>query len=187
MADGRSRPRTQAQLDVLTRRRTTAAKNYNSEVAKRRSIGIKKALKARREAIPFEGKLNAILFRQFVRRSWRFGKYACENCDRRFDRSNGGTHSKYCPNCRGHYMVRYGITESKYTAMLEHQGGTCAVCKGPPRGFGTRKNNKLVVDHDHSTGRVRGLLCGQCNSLLGFLEKGHFDEEWIGRVRKYLE
>ena len=44
-----------------------------------------------------------------------------------------------------------------YEQMLAAQGGGCAICGTPPR------NRRLDVDHDHRTGRVRGLLCWTCN------------------------
>ena len=56
----------------------------------------------------------------------------------------------------------YGIDQSKYEALLEKQHGVCPVCKGAFYG-----KRRPVVDHDHSTGAVRGLLHGQCNTLLG--------------------
>lgn len=57
----------------------------------------------------------------------------------------------------------YGITVEQYDGMLEQQGGVCAICKEacPP-------GRELAVDHCHSTGRVRGLLCTKCNPMLGF-------------------
>lgn len=59
---------------------------------------------------------------------------------------------------------RYGITLADYDAMLKAQGGGCAICAKPP---GKRR---LAVDHDHKTGRIRGLLCSGCNTTLGWLE-----------------
>jgi hypothetical protein len=51
----------------------------------------------------------------------------------------------------------YGLTPAGYDELLASQGGVCAIC-GRPRG-----KNRLAVDHDHVTGRVRGLLCIRCN------------------------
>ena len=59
---------------------------------------------------------------------------------------------------------KYGITLDEYDRMVEDQGGRCAICGSTdPRNGG----NMLAVDHDHATGRVRGLLCGTCNTALG--------------------
>jgi hypothetical protein len=52
---------------------------------------------------------------------------------------------------------RYGITSADVDTLIEAQGGTCAVCPGKPE----------HVDHDHETGRVRGILCFNCNQALG--------------------
>ena len=54
----------------------------------------------------------------------------------------------------------YGISMEDYEVMFERQGGACAICK--------RTGLTLCVDHCHLTGEVRGLLCSQCNSALGF-------------------
>ena len=56
-----------------------------------------------------------------------------------------------------HLRRRYGITGADVDAMVEAQGGTCAVCDGKPE----------HVDHDHATGEVRGVLCFNCNQALG--------------------
>lgn len=66
---------------------------------------------------------------------------------------------------RGQLLRRYKLTVAEYEAMLVAQGGTCAICDKPPRG----RAKSLSVDHDHKTGRVRGLLCLTCNSAIGFL------------------
>lgn len=60
------------------------------------------------------------------------------------------------------YLRRYGITLAQYNEMLESQGGVCYICKGAcPTG------RRLAVDHCHTTGKVRSLLCTQCNKGLG--------------------
>lgn len=58
---------------------------------------------------------------------------------------------------------QYGITHAEYLALLEAQGGVCAIC-----GNGPSKTRTLHVDHDHVTGTVRGLLCTRCNPMLGY-------------------
>jgi Recombination endonuclease VII len=53
----------------------------------------------------------------------------------------------------------YGLSGDQYNALYNAQGGCCAICG--------RTDKRLAVDHDHSTGYVRGLLCGRCNPALG--------------------
>lgn len=59
-------------------------------------------------------------------------------------------------------ILRYGITLAEYTKMMEERNGCCDICG--------KKENKLHVDHDHNTGIVRGLLCGNCNRAIGLLK-----------------
>ena len=59
--------------------------------------------------------------------------------------------------------ARYGITVEQFQLMERLQGGRCAICGGPP----TQGYDRLCVDHSHETGIVRGLLCFDCNVLLG--------------------
>jgi hypothetical protein len=65
---------------------------------------------------------------------------------------------------RRDYNLRasYGITEAQYLEMYQQQQGRCAIC-------GCEKD-KLFVDHDHKTGKVRKLLCHQCNTGIGYLQ-----------------
>jgi hypothetical protein len=65
--------------------------------------------------------------------------------------------------------VKYGITPDEFSAMERAQGGACALCRKPPTGR-LKKDQILHVDHDHATGRVRGLLCTHCNTALGLLD-----------------
>ncbi|CAK6605116.1 endonuclease VII [Klebsiella phage vB_Kpn_K19PH14C4P1] len=73
----------------------------------------------------------------------------------------------------------YGITVDDFNKMLEDQAGVCKICgKGPSGRF-----KHLCVDHCHTTGQVRGLLCHACNKSLGFLED---DPDRIKRLIAYL-
>jgi hypothetical protein len=58
------------------------------------------------------------------------------------------------------YKRKYGLSLEQYEEMLRLQGGTCALCGRPPKTY------RLNVDHDHITGRVRGLLCYRCNAFV---------------------
>jgi hypothetical protein len=61
---------------------------------------------------------------------------------------------------------RFGISIAEYNEILEKQNGCCAIC-----GIHQSKLNKsLFVDHNHKTGKIRGLLCFKCNISLGHLE-----------------
>lgn len=72
----------------------------------------------------------------------------------------------------------YGITEDEYRALLDKQGGKCAICGG------TRRYN-LDVDHDHKDERLRGLLCKACNRRL--LPNAKDSIEILKRAIEYLE
>lgn len=60
-------------------------------------------------------------------------------------------------------LRKYGLTLADYDNLSKAQGGACSICWETPTG-------RLDVDHDHSTGLVRGLLCGRCNSALGLMK-----------------
>lgn len=83
-----------------------------------------------------------------------------------------GSHSKL--------RSRYSVTPEAYAARLAAQGGGCAICGAPASADGRR----LSVDHDHSTGRVRGLLCEPCNPALGCFKD---DPDLLDAVALYLE
>lgn len=67
-----------------------------------------------------------------------------------------------------HLRSTYGITLDEYKKMLMRQRERCLICRQIPRPSITRKHCvTLVVDHDHATNRIRGLLCPGCNTGLG--------------------
>jgi hypothetical protein len=73
-------------------------------------------------------------------------------------------------------FLRYGITEEDYDELSSSQNGKCAICERVPK--------RLVVDHCHATGRVRGLLCDPCNVILGIWD----DDSTIAyKAAEYLE
>lgn len=86
----------------------------------------------------------------------------CARCgkDRSVTRDN--LHA-WCPTCTADARLEreYGMTRADFDELLARQSGQCAICYGQPDKRGWH------VDHDHSTGEVRGILCGPCNNGLG--------------------
>jgi hypothetical protein len=72
--------------------------------------------------------------------------------------------------------AQLGVTDAEYDRLLAAQGGGCAICGNPP------KTRRLHVDHDHKTGRVRGLLCHRCNRAL----PDWVTPLWLSYARQYL-
>lgn len=73
---------------------------------------------------------------------------------------------------------KYGLVDIMYDKLLKEQNGRCAMCKlARYRG----RDRYLHIDHNHDTGKVRGLLCYVCNTTLGKYEK------WKKEIQKYLE
>lgn len=64
---------------------------------------------------------------------------------------------------------RYGITAADYDRMYAEQGGKCAICGSGHERQPAHWKDKLAVDHCHDTGKVRGLLCNDCNAGIGHL------------------
>jgi hypothetical protein len=79
--------------------------------------------------------------------------------------------------------TRYGIGPEQYDDMLAAQGGGCAICGTSKPGNG-KGNRYFDVDHCHSTGKVRGLLCRNCNVTVGVVEK---KDALIAMIREYLK
>jgi hypothetical protein len=76
---------------------------------------------------------------------------------------------------RSYHLSRYGMTVKDYDDLYDQQGGLCKLCLC---------KSKLVVDHCHLTGRVRGLLCTKCNTGLG---KFNDDIDMLKKAINYLK
>lgn len=87
----------------------------------------------------------------------------CSACAQKAARRAAGIKARAQTTPREQFVRwRYGMEAEDLRALEAAQGGLCAICRNPPSG-----HRALHVDHDHETGRVRGLLCHGCNTGLG--------------------
>jgi hypothetical protein len=81
------------------------------------------------------------------------------------------------------YVLKgYGLTPAAYDALFVAQGGLCAICRSADTGH--KRAKRMFVDHCHTTGVVRGLLCNYCNIMLGAAKDSH---ERLRCAASYLE
>jgi hypothetical protein len=99
---------------------------------------------------------------------------ACSLCGDEYEPN--GSSSKYCRKCcpdrtTNLRILNYGLSAPMYDALLAEQDGKCALCEFAP----------TEVDHDHATGRVRGILCAWCNSQMAGVD----NKEWLSKAKIY--
>lgn len=98
-----------------------------------------------------------------IYRNGRYG-WRCAKVQLEYQNQRGQQDSVKESQRHSRLMREFGISSGEYNRLLEAQGGRCARCGG------VQETMRLAVDHCHRTGRVRGLLCGPCNTYLGRLE-----------------
>ena len=76
---------------------------------------------------------------------------------------------------KAYLQYNYGLSEEDYQDLFEKQDGKCAICSEP---------GKLGVDHNHTTGQIRGLLCRQCNTAIGSLKES---QDLLDSAKGYLK
>ena len=106
-------------------------------------------------------------------------RYNCKSCGSKAHTDNRKHRSKLARNNKLKRM--YGITQQDFITMLEEQKSKCKIC-----GINSLEElgTILYVDHCHTTGKVRGLLCQKCNTGLGYFKD---DTEILKKATKYLE
>jgi|SRR5262245_26476785 len=117
--------------------------------------------------------------KQTTNRDGRVYNWGCLECWKKYQaeyrKNNREKIVEYQRNSK--YKTKYGITLNEYNKILEFQQGGCAICR-------KLSNRPLVVDHDHVDNHIRGLLCNDCNLVLGYL---HDDEELLWKMAEYLK
>ena len=114
------------------------------------------------------------------------GRYAyCKDCSRELDRKRQGR--RYVPLSKEASRLKsfnwrlktFGLTLEDYNKLKLAQSLRCGIC-------GVEENKSFNIDHDHSTGKVRGLLCGPCNRAIGlFKESEQALLSAVNYLRKY--
>lgn len=89
------------------------------------------------------------------------------------------------PGRQDEYQRRYqyGLQKGEYAVLLAKQGGLCAICGREETARSSRGIKQMTVDHDHKTGKVRGLLCNNCNAGIGYLKD---DPDVLERAAAYV-
>ena len=120
-------------------------------------------------------------FTSFHKKGRGYRRPECKDCFKAArPRAGGASAAGIAASDKAAYQryYKYGLTDEDYEQMLAAQGGVCAICESPdPRA------SAWQVDHDHKTGRVRGLLCRPCNVALGLLSD---DVIRMARAIRYL-
>ena len=119
----------------------------------------------------------------------KFRQKVCRFCGEVFE-PKAPSHFYCCQDCaecgwsEGYIKRSYGMTFEQWVCMYEKAGGSCQICGS--RGFKMNPNHQmtLLVDHDHSTGEVRGMLCHNCNRALGLF---HDSIDDLKQAVSYLE
>lgn len=83
---------------------------------------------------------------------------------------------------RARIKKKFGLTWEQYQSLILAQDNKCEICLKPP--FGKRSKAKLHLDHCHTTGKRRGLICGQCNTALGMVNDSR---DILLRMISYLD
>ena len=110
------------------------------------------------------------------------GKSRCYECQRRRDTAYYRQSAVRRMQLRDRHLKRkYGTSVRELEALPRRQDGRCAICRRPWRSCKSAK--RVRVDHDHESGRIRGLLCNGCNTAIGLFEE-HLD--WLSGAIVYL-
>ncbi len=80
---------------------------------------------------------------------------------------------------RRHKLKKYGITDVEYQKIIKTQNNRCEVC-----GNEEKERPKMPIDHNHATGKFRGVICSRCNRVLGAVDD---EATLLRKLAEYLE
>jgi hypothetical protein len=118
--------------------------------------------------------------------------YQCKNCRSKWKKQHKEYYHLYYEKTKHlaskvkrqcYLRLKYNLSVEEYNRMLEAQNGVCAICgKNETRICKGSKCN-LSVDHNHETGKIRALLCSNCNVMLAKCEE---NLEWLDKIKNYI-
>lgn len=122
--------------------------------------------------------------------------YTCKSCTKQataksfyFKRDNGKVYiaESVCRECNSFYskLNVYGVTKAQFLSMLKSQNNCCKICNVSHEEYKSRYNGKCFsIDHCHTSGKIRGLLCEWCNKGLGHFKD---DLDLLSKAINYLK
>jgi hypothetical protein len=130
--------------------------------------------------------LERSMFGKDASRRYRGGAATrCIPCSREHSKKYTDTEVSKRKKISARFESKYGINLIQYEKLFEEHKGLCAICNKPSQRVNKNGELKrLAVDHDHKTGKVRGLLCFDCNTGLG---KFGDDVEMLSKALSYLK
>jgi len=146
----------------LRSQRDVCRKHYASHQCRAKHVGFGSKIRPKDEALKWK----------HGRRNHPKSEVICEICNRVF--MGFSSYNRFCYVCvpgrgverRFYHSIaqRYGIGKQTYDGLVERSKNVCEICHNPWHG------KEPFIDHDHTNGKVRGLLCCSCNYLVGLLE-----------------
>lgn len=105
----------------------------------------------------------------------------CKQCNKEAIKKRYAENPEYRKQVKSNkYLREFGITLEDYNLMYEEQNGNCAICKE----HSSTHDRLLAIDHCHTTGKIRKLLCKNCNLALGLIKE---NKETLNTMISYLE
>lgn len=115
--------------------------------------------------------------KQYIDKGRLIFRSYCTECEKIRNRQYERDHpNKVARNFKNN-ISKYGITPEQYWQLVAEQDQVCAICGKDPA-------DRLYVDHDKNTNKIRGLLCHPCNLMLGFADE---NPDWLRAGALYLE
>ena len=115
---------------------------------------------------------------------WK-SQYSCIDCTKERQKTRWASRSPK-KRLEQHLKYKYGVSVDKLEETLQNQSNKCAICESELPDLLTYENRRrgYAIDHNHDTGEIRGILCLQCNTLLGMAKDS---KEILLSAINYLE